>query len=187
MRESIGAVEEKLRRPGGLWSEEAVLRFCEDRIPDDIHTAAAFHKWLAKHEDALMLSLADVLDEDLDALGLDLFPDTLTHHGEGYPLYYHAAAGERDDGVTLGVHVDQLPKLPPWLPGWGVDGNLRERAEILLRSLPKDYRRACQPIGTSGRWLRGAVVPRAERTCRFAMPCPSMSKSGPEPYSHGRI
>jgi ATP-dependent helicase HrpA len=32
------------------------------------------------------------------------------------------------------------------LPAWGVDGNLRERAEILLRSLPKDYRRACQPI-----------------------------------------
>jgi ATP-dependent helicase HrpA len=44
------------------------------------------------------------------------------------------------------VHVDQLPKLPPWLPGWGVDGHLRERAEILLRSLPKDYRRVCQPI-----------------------------------------
>ena len=146
MRESIGAVEEKLRRPGGMWSEEAVLRFCEDRIPDDIHTAAAFHKWLAMHEDALTLSLADVLDDDLDALGLDLFPDVLAHHGEEYPLYYHAAAGERDDGVTLGVHVDQLPKLPAWLPAWGVDGNLRERAEILLRSLPKDYRRVCQPI-----------------------------------------
>jgi ATP-dependent helicase HrpA len=146
MRESIGAVEEKLRRPGGLWSEEAVLRFCEERIPEDVNTAAAFHKWLAAHEDALTLSLADVLDEDLDALGLDLFPDTLTHNGEEYPLYHHAADGERDDGVTLGVHVDQLPKMPPWLPGWGVDGNLRERAEILLRSLPKDYRRVCQPI-----------------------------------------
>jgi ATP-dependent helicase HrpA len=93
-----------------------------------------------------MLTLADVLDEDLDELGLDLFPDTLTHDGEEYPVYYHACQGERDDGVTLGVHVDQLPKLPPWLPGWGVDGHLRERAEILLRSLPKDYRRACQPI-----------------------------------------
>jgi len=147
MRESIGAVEQKLRRPGGLWSEEAVMRFCEERIPEDVHTAAAFHKWLAKHEDALSLSLADVLDEDLESLGLDLFPDVIRHHGEEYPLYYHAAAGERDDGVTLGVHVDQLPKLPPWLPGWGVDGNLRERAEILLRSLPKDYRRVCQPIG----------------------------------------
>jgi ATP-dependent helicase HrpA len=146
LRESIGAVEEKLRRPGGLWSEEAVLRFCEDRIPENIHTAAAFHKWLADHEDSLTLSLADVLDEDLDALGLDLFPDTLTHDGEEYQLYYHASSGERDDGVTLGAHVDQLPKLPPWLPGWGVDGDLRERAEILLRSLPKDYRRVCQPI-----------------------------------------
>lgn len=146
MRESIGAVEQKLRRPGGLWSEEAVLRFCEERIPEDVNTAAAFHKWLAEREDALTLSLADVLDENLDSLGLDLFPDTLVHNGEEYPLYYHAAAGERDDGVTLGIHVDQLPKLPPWLPGWGVDGNLRERAEILLRSLPKDYRRVCQPI-----------------------------------------
>ncbi|MDP3849994.1 MAG: ATP-dependent RNA helicase HrpA [Luteolibacter sp.] len=147
MRGNIGAVEEKLRRPGGLWSEEAVLRFCEDRIPEDIHTAAAFHKWLASHEDELMLSLADVLDEDLDALGLELFPDRLSHDGDEYQLYYHAKAGERDDGVTLGLHVDQLPKLPTWLPGWGVDGNLRERAEILLRSLPKDYRRVCQPIG----------------------------------------
>ncbi len=146
MRAHIGEIEQKLRRPGGLWSEEAVLRFCEDRVPECIHTAAAFHKWLAKHDDELTISLGDVLDENLETLGLDLFPDTLAHDGGEYTIYYHAAPGERDDGVTLGVHVDQLPVLPPWLPGWGVDGHLRERAEILLRSLPKDYRRACQPI-----------------------------------------
>ena len=58
-------------------------------------------------------------------------------------------------GVTLGVHVDQLPKLPDWLPHWGVDGNLRERAEILLRSLPKDYRRICQPIGPAAESFAG--------------------------------
>jgi ATP-dependent helicase HrpA len=149
MRGEIEAIEEKLRRPGGLWSDEAMLRFFEERIPDSIHTAAAFHKWLADHEDTLMLSLADVLDEDLADLGLDGFPDSLHHDGQEYTLYYHAKQGERDDGVTLGVHVDQLPKLPAWLPAWGVDGNLRERAEILLRSLPKDYRRACQPIGAA--------------------------------------
>ena len=146
MRESMAAIEHKLRRPGGLWSEEAVLRFCEERVPEDIHTAAAFHKWLAKHDSSLAISLGDVLDEDLSSLDLDLLPDTLTHDDEQYAIYYHAAPGERDDGVTLGVHVDQLPKLPAWLPGWGVDGHLRERAEILLRSLPKDYRRVCQPI-----------------------------------------
>ena len=147
MRAEIEAIEQKLRRPGGLWSDEAVLRFYEDRIPEHINTAAAFHKWREKNEDVLMLGVADVVDEDLAYLGLDAFPDTLTHSGAEYSLYYHAAQGERDDGVTLGVHVDQLPKLPAWLPGWGVDGNLCERAEILLRSLPKDYRRVCQPIG----------------------------------------
>jgi ATP-dependent helicase HrpA len=146
MREHIGAIEHKLRRPGGLWSEEAVLRFCEERVPQEIHTAAAFHKWLGRDDDVLGITLGDVLDMDLETLELDLFPDTLTHDGVDYPIYYHAAAGERDDGVTIGVHVDQLPRFPPWLPGWGVDGHLRERAEILLRSLPKDYRRACQPI-----------------------------------------
>lgn len=147
MRTEIEAVEQKLRRPGGLWSDEAVLRFYEDRIPEPINTAAAFHRWLENHEAMLLLDLADVVDEDLESLGLDGFPDMLRHAGQEYSLYYHAKQGERDDGVTLGVHVDQLPKLPDWLPAWGVDGHLRERAEILLRSLPKDFRRACQPIG----------------------------------------
>jgi len=147
MRTEIEGIEQKLRRPGGLWSDEAVLRFYEDRIPEPINTGAAFHRWLENHEDTLMLGVADVVDEDLETLGLDGFPDTLRHAGQEYSLYYHAKQGERDDGVTLGVHVDQLPRLPDWLPAWGVDGNLRERAEILLRSLPKDYRRACQPIG----------------------------------------
>jgi ATP-dependent helicase HrpA len=146
MRAEIEAIEQKLRRPGGLWSDEAVLRFYEERIPEEINTAAAFHKWLEKHEDLLMLGVADVVDEDLEYLGLAGFPDSILHQGEEYSLYYHAKTGERDDGVTLGVHVDQLPKLPDWLPGWGVDGNLAERAELLLRSLPKDYRRVCQPI-----------------------------------------
>jgi ATP-dependent helicase HrpA len=146
MKEDLELIEQKLRRPGGLWSDEAVLRFFEERVPGEINTAAAFHKWREIHEDSIMLDVADVVDEDLADLRLELFPDVLRHDGQEYALYYHAAAGERDDGVTLGVHVDQLPKLPDWLPAWGVDGNLRERAEILLRSLPKDLRRMCQPI-----------------------------------------
>jgi ATP-dependent helicase HrpA len=148
LREGMEAIEQKLRRPGGLWSDEAVIRFLEKCVPEEVNTAASFHKWLAHHEDRLLISLADVIDEDLDDLGLDLFPDTLHFEGDDYQVYYHAKQGERDDGVTLGVHVDQLPKLPEWFPAWGVDGNLRERAEILLRSLPKDYRRVCQPIGS---------------------------------------
>eukprot|EP00903_Cladosiphon_okamuranus_P003729 g3727.t1 len=145
LREEITLLEDKLRRKGMLWSEDAVVRFLESRIPGEISTAAAFHKWRAENEELLMMGMGDVVWEDLH--GLEFFPDTLRHAGEEYPLYYHCAPGERDDGVTIGVHVDQLPGLPVWLPSWGVDGTLEERAELMIRSLPKDYRRICQPIG----------------------------------------
>ena len=149
MREEIKGLEDKLRRPGMLWSEDAVVRFFGSRIPLEISTAAAFHKWREANEDSLMLGMGDVVWEELR--GLEFFPDTLRHEGEEYPVYYHCAPGERDDGVTIGVHVDQLPVLPAWLPGWGIDGNLEERVELLLRGLPKDYRKACQPIGDVAR------------------------------------
>ncbi|MGJ8634770.1 MAG: ATP-dependent RNA helicase HrpA [Luteolibacter sp.] len=149
MKEEIKGLEDKLRRPGMLWSDDAVVSFFEKRIPGEISTASAFNKWLEGNEEGLMLGMADVVWEELD--GLEFFPDTLKHGGEEYPVYYHCAPGERDDGVTLGVHVDQLPGLPVWLPGWGMDGNLEERVELLLRGLPKDYRRACQPIGEVAR------------------------------------
>jgi ATP-dependent helicase HrpA len=146
LREEIAALEHKLRRPGGLWSEEAVLAFFEKAIPAEIHTAKAFHAWRQQHEDQLMLTTADVVLEDLDALGIEEFPDSIEHGGQEYAVYYQAAPGERDDGVTLGVHVDQLPGLPDWLPGWGIEGHLWERVEMFIRSLPKDLRRACQPV-----------------------------------------
>lgn len=146
LREEIGAIEQKLRRPGGLWSEEAVEAFFEKAIPNEIATASAFNKWADKNGEALMLSTTDVVLEDLDDLGLESYPDSIQRDGEEYTLYYHAAPGERDDGVTIGVHIDQLPHLPDWLPAWGVGGDLRERVEILIRSLPKDLRRVCQPV-----------------------------------------
>ncbi len=149
LREEIKGIEDKLRRSGALWSDDAVVRFFESRIPADISTAAAFHKWREANEDSLMMGMGDVIWEDL--VGLEFYPDVLRHEGEEYPVYYHCAPGERDDGVTLGVHVDQLPRLPEWLPGWGVDGNLEQRAELLLRGLPKDFRRLCQPIGEVAR------------------------------------
>ncbi|MFD2257977.1 ATP-dependent RNA helicase HrpA [Luteolibacter algae] len=149
LREEITGLEDKLRRPGMLWSDDAVVRFFSQRIPVEISTAAGFLKWLKNHEETLFMGMADVVWEDLH--NLEFFPDVLHHAGEDYTVYYHCAPGERDDGVTLGVHVDQLPGMPEWLPGWGVDGNLEERVELLVRALPKDYRRLCQPIGELAR------------------------------------
>ena len=148
LREEVGTIEDKLRRPAGVWDEDAVVAYCEERIPQEVHTAAAFQKWLSQHEEALIAGLRAMVDEQLQNHGVDGLPDEILHEGESYPVYYRTAPGERDDGVTIGAHVDQLPKLPEWLSAWGVDGHLRERVELILRSLPKDYRRVCQPIAS---------------------------------------
>lgn len=158
-REEVAEVEQKLRRPGGLWHEDELLLWLEERIPQAVHTAAAFHKWLIENEQTLMFTLEEVMHEDIHALGAQLFPDFLHNGGQEYTLYYNAQADERDEGVTIGVHVDQLPALADWLPAWGVDGDLPERVELLIRSLPKDFRRICQPVadlvdGFVDRWMR---------------------------------
>jgi ATP-dependent helicase HrpA len=62
--------------------------------------------------------------------------------------------------------------------GWGVDGNLRERAEILLRSLPKDYRRACQPIGPVADGFADLWC-RAPKDMPLFQACPNMCGSAP--------
>lgn len=146
LREEIGSIERKLRRRDGLWSEEAVIGFYEDRLPPGLCTAKAFHRWRKSHEDENLPQRQDVVLEDLDAFDLSGFPDWITHDGQDYAVFYQCDPGARDDGVTVGVHVDQLPHIPGWLPGWGVPGELEQRAEWLIRSLPKDLRRACQPV-----------------------------------------
>ena len=60
----------------------------------------------------------------------DLYPDELRLNDEVYPIYYAHNPGEADDGVTIGVHIDQLPDFPDWLPDWGVQAHLADRAEI---------------------------------------------------------
>lgn len=151
LRESVELIEHKLRRRGGLWSEEAVVQFLEERLPEGLCTTKAFHRWCEEHEESDLPTVDDVVLEDLEALDLSGFPDELHHGEESYSVYYHCAPGERDDGVTIGVHVDQLGRLPDWVPGWGVPGDLEQRAEWMIRSLPKDFRRACQPVSTRAR------------------------------------
>ena len=165
LREEVRQMEHKLRRREGLWSEEAVVEFYESRLPEGMSTAKAFHRWREDHEEAHLPGPQDVMIEDPEGLGLEGFPDWITQDGEDYPVYYHCEPGARDDGVTLGVHIDQLAAFPDWLPGWGVPGDLEWRVEWWIRSLPKDFRRACQPV--------------AERAADFAEAWRDREKDGP--------
>lgn len=156
LREEVTRIEEKTRRSGGLWHEDTVFDFLDRRIPEDMCTAKAFHRWLRNEDDAgsLIPTLEDLMHEDLDDDLAESYPDELIIGGESFPLHYRHAPGEADDGITIEVALSQLHQFPDWKLSWGVPGILEERVNHLIRSLPKEIRIACQPISdTTGQFV----------------------------------
>lgn len=150
-REEVRVIEAKLRRRDLIWCEEGVYRFFADRIPREICSEKALLTWRRQVEprqpDCLFVPWECCVYPGEDQAPAELYPDELEVAGERYPVYYSHAPGEADDGVTLGIHIDQLADFPDWLPGWGVPAHLAERAELLLRTLPKDLRQFIMPLG----------------------------------------
>ncbi|NWK56419.1 ATP-dependent RNA helicase HrpA [Verrucomicrobiaceae bacterium N1E253] len=145
VRQEVEAAEHKLRRSGGLWSEEAVYDFFLERIPERICTAKAFQKWrtTGANEEGLMVSIQDCIWGDLE--DLEDFPDVVWHAEHSYDVSYMQAPGERADGVVFELGMDEIVHFPDFLPSWGVPGLLEERVYLLIRSLPKSQRQACSP------------------------------------------
>lgn len=149
IREEVEGAEHKLRRSGGLWSEEVVYDFFHERIPKTICTAKAFQKWrtTGDNEEQLMITVEDCVWGEVQDLAL--FPDAV-HCGEkSYDVSYSETPGERDDGVVFEINLDQIIHFPDFLISWAVPGILEERVYLLIRSLPKSQRQACSPARES--------------------------------------
>ena len=147
VRAEVERAEHKLRRVGGLWSDEGAYDFFFERIPGEVSTAKNFHRWRLKdrNEERLMIRLTDVVWEEI-ANELALFPDEV-HHGEAsYRIAYRSDPEEPDDGICFEISIDELALFPGHLISWGVPGDLEQRVELLVRSLPKWQRQACFPI-----------------------------------------
>lgn len=145
VRDEVESAEHKLRRSGGLWSEEAVYDFFHDRIPANICTAKAFQKWRTSgdNEQQLMLTVQDCVWGEIE--DLEEFPDVIWHGECSYDVSYSQTPGERADGVVFEIGLEEVVDFPEFLPSWGVPGLLEERVYLLIRSLPKSQRQACSP------------------------------------------
>lgn len=150
MRERVRTVEAKLRRRDLIWCPEGIFHFFDGLLPADCVSAKALRLWREKAEKSnpklLFVPYESCVYPGEDTAPDELYPDALHLAGNSYPVYYSHAPGEADDGVTLEVSIDQLDAFPDWLPSWGVPAHLADKAEILLRTLPKDFRAFLMPI-----------------------------------------
>jgi ATP-dependent helicase HrpA len=70
----------------------------------------------------------------------------MTVTGIEMALSYHFEPGSPRDGVTLTVPLFALNQIPRERAGWLVPGMLKEKVQLLLKSLPQKLRRHCVPL-----------------------------------------
>jgi ATP-dependent helicase HrpA len=141
--------------------EEDLYRFFDDRVPEDIHTSAAFEKWLreaeAKSPRLLHLRREDLLKErGADAKA---FPPELDLSGVRFALAYRFDPGAEDDGVTLLVPLAALNQIDAARCDWLVPGLLEEKIAALIKGLPQSVRRAFVPVPEFARAAAEALAP----------------------------
>ncbi|AJX79287.1 RNA helicase HrpA [Burkholderia pseudomallei MSHR2543] len=152
----IEQLEHKSRRQDVLVDDELIHAFYDQAIPAGIHTGAAFERWYrdevsksGQPEDKLRLlylSRDDLMRHEAAGVTTELFPTRVTMAGVEMALAYHFEPGSPRDGVTLAVPLFALNQVDARRAEWLVPGMLREKAHLLLKSLPQKLRRHCVPL-----------------------------------------
>ncbi len=149
-------LEDKARRRGLVADDAAVFDFYDQRIPKDVTSARHFDAWWkkarAQDPDLLTFTPADLAGPAADQVRPADFPGRM---GE-FRLSYEFAPGDPDDGVTADVPLSALGRLSGEELSWQVPGRREELVTELIRSLPKELRRAFVPAPDTAR----AVVAR---------------------------
>ncbi|KWA70199.1 ATP-dependent RNA helicase HrpA [Burkholderia ubonensis] len=152
----IEQLEHKSRRQDVLVDDELIYAFYDQALPEGIHTGAAFERWYrdevkkgGQPEDKLRLlylSRDDLMRHEAAGVTTELFPKRATMAGVEMALTYHFEPGAPRDGVTLAVPLYALNQVDARRCEWLVPGMLKEKVQLLLKSLPQKLRRHCVPL-----------------------------------------
>ncbi len=144
-------LEDRARRRGLVADDTALFDFYDRRIPRDVTSARHFDTWWKKTRaadpDLLTLTQADLLRPDGDQIR----PADYPRQWDGLALSYEFAPGEPGDGVTVDIPLAGLAQVNAEEFGWQVPGRREELVTELIRSLPKELRRAFVPAPDTAR------------------------------------
>ncbi|WP_204473829.1 DUF3418 domain-containing protein [Actinomyces naeslundii] len=149
--EELQDVERRRREHGLLADDAALFDFYDDRIPEEVTSAAAFDAWWKEQRrttpDLLDFTRELLLPGGGDASG---FPDTWVQGDLTLGLDYVFEPGHPEDGVSVQVPVEVLGRLSPEGFDWLVPGMRAELCVATIRALPKRVRRQLVPAPDVG-------------------------------------
>ncbi|HVG04408.1 MAG TPA: ATP-dependent RNA helicase HrpA, partial [Burkholderiaceae bacterium] len=153
--QQIRQLEHKTRRLDVLVDDELIAAFYDRLVPAGIHNGADFERWRAEAERTqprlLFLSREEVMRHEAAGVTTELFPKEMVLHGHRsaelrMPLAYHFEPGSARDGVTLTLPLLALNQINAAACEWLVPGMVKEKVQLLLKSLPQKLRRHCVPL-----------------------------------------
>nr|WP_243442581.1 DUF3418 domain-containing protein [Schaalia vaccimaxillae] len=162
--EQAREVERRSRTHGLVADEQALHRFFDDLIPDDIVSTGHFNRWWKRAQrdnpDLLTYTQELLLPRSInqDQQG---FPDSWESGDLRLPLEYQFSPGSNRDGVTMTIPIEVLERVSDEGTDWLVPGMLEELITETIRALPKAKRRLLAPAPEVGsqaaRWIRTAL------------------------------
>ncbi len=154
--EQVAQLEERARRRDIAVDDETLFELYDARIPADVVSTRHFDRWWkqARHRTPDLLTFTPAMLTDAAAAGqVDPgdYPDAVElSQGLTLPLSYAFAPGAPQDGVTVDVPLGVLDAVAQRTSGeslaFTVPGVREELVTALLRTLPKQMRRALVPI-----------------------------------------
>ncbi|VVE22795.1 ATP-dependent RNA helicase HrpA [Pandoraea terrigena] len=146
----IEQLEHKSRRQDVLVDDELIYAYYDAHVPADLYDGASFEHWYretAKGAPKLLyLVRDDLMRHEAAGVTTDLFPKKTAIAGIDMVLTYHFEPGSPRDGVTLAVPLYALNQVDARRCEWLVPGMLKEKAHLLMKSLPQKLRRHFVPL-----------------------------------------
>ncbi|MGK5111103.1 ATP-dependent RNA helicase HrpA [Geodermatophilus sp. CPCC 205506] len=165
----VADLEERARRRDIQVDDETLFELYDERIPADVVSTRHFDKWwkAARRATPDLLTFTPEMLTNAAAAGqvrAEDFPDEVPlAHGLTLPLSYAFAPGTPQDGVTVDVPLAVLDAVAERTSGeslaFTVPGLQEELVTALLRTLPKQLRRALVPIPDRVREVLPRIAP----------------------------
>jgi ATP-dependent helicase HrpA len=159
----IERLEHKSRRPDVLVDDELIFAFYDSLVPPEVCTGAGFEAWRVeaerKNPKLLFLQREELMRHEAAGITTERFPHQIELGGRTFPLeYLHDPGGPRD-GVTMTVPLIALNQVSAGRCDWLVPGLLRDKVQLLAKSLPQKVRHQLGPLADFAAEFVAAVPP----------------------------
>jgi ATP-dependent helicase HrpA len=143
--------EDKQRRRDILISDRQLYEFYDEKLPPQAVDAPSFESWLKRQPQKLIdkfrLAKENLVDEEVGEDSAADFPAEIQLRDQTLKLDYVFDPGNEFDGVTVRIPLLLLNQFNDADFDWLVPGLVKQKIEVLIRSLPRMLRKNFIPVG----------------------------------------